>query len=78
KPAKTTKLDDSTSTHDKPISFSEETSGNDKSATLSDNSDKSNVKELGTTESSNNVISDEDPEENTVTINLKDPFASLN
>ncbi len=78
KPAMTTKIDDSPPSDDKPISLSEETSGKDKSATLSDNSGKSNVKELGTTDSSNNVMSDEDSEGKTVSTNLSDPFASLN
>ena len=78
KPAMTTKLDDSPSTDDKPISLSEETSGKDKSATLSDNSGKSNVKELGTADSTSNVMSDEDSEGKTVSTNLSDPFASLN
>ena len=78
KPAMTTKLDDSPPSDDKPISLSEETSGKDKSATLSDNSGKSNVKELGTTDSSNNVMSDEDSEGKIVSTNLRDPFASLN
>jgi len=79
KPAMTTKVDDdSPPSDDKPISLSEETSGKDKSATLSDNSGKSNVKELGTTHSSNNVMSDEDSEGKTVSTNLSDPFASLN
>ena len=76
KPAMTTKLDDSPPSDDKPISSSEETSVKDKSATLSDSSGKSNVKELGTTDSSSNVMSDEESEGKTV--NLSDPFASLN
>ena len=78
KPAVTTKLDDSPSADDKPVSSSEETSGKDKSATLSDNSGKSNVKELGTVDSSNNIMSDEDSEGKIVSTNLKDPFAPLN
>ena len=78
KPAMTTKVDDSPSTDDKPISLSEETSGKDKSATLSDNSGKSIDKELGTTDSSSNVMSDEDSEGKTISTNLSDPFASLN
>jgi hypothetical protein len=79
KPAMTTKVDDSPpADDDKPISFSEETSGKDNSATLSDNSGKSNAKELGTTDSSSNVMSDEDSEGKTVSTNLSDPFASLN
>ena len=78
KPAVTIKLDDSSHSDDKPISSSEETSGKDKSATLSDNSGKSNVKELGTVDSSNNIMSDEDSEGKIVSTNLKDPFASLN
>jgi hypothetical protein len=79
KPAMTTKVDDSPSTDDKPkpISLSKETGDEDKSATLSDNSGKSNVKELGTTDSSK-VMSDEDSEGKTVSTNLSDPFASLN
>ena len=79
KPAMTTKVDDSPPTDDKPkpISLSEETSDEDKSATLSDNSGKSNAKELGTTDSSSNVMSDEDSEGKTVSTNLSDPFASL-
>jgi hypothetical protein len=79
KPA-VTKVDDSPSKDDKPkpISLSEETSGKDKSATLNDNSGKSNVKELGTTDSNNNVKSDEDSKGKTVSTNLSDPFASLN
>jgi len=79
KPAMTTKVDDSPPTDDKPkpISLSEETSDEDKSATLSDNSGKSNAKELGTTDSSSNVKSDEDSEGKTVSTNLSDPFASL-
>ena len=80
KPAMTTKVDDSPPTDDKPkpISLSEDTSDEDKSATLSDNSGKSNVKELRTTDSSSNVMSDEDTEGKTVSTNLSDPFASLN
>jgi hypothetical protein len=78
KPAVTTKLDDSPPSDDKPISLSEDTSGKDKAATLSDNSGNSNVKELGTTGSSNNDLSDEDSEGKTISTNLKDPFASLN
>jgi hypothetical protein len=78
KPAVTTKLDDSPPSDDKPVSSSEETSGKDKSATLSDNSGKSNVKELGTVDSSNNIMSDEDSEGKIVSTNLKDPFASVN
>ncbi len=78
KPAVTTKLDDSPPSDDKPVSSSEETNGKDKSATLSDNSGKSNVKELGTVDSSNNIMSDEDSEGKIVSTNLKDPFASVN
>ncbi len=78
KPAVTTKINDSPPADDKPISLSEETSGKDKSATLSGNAGKSNVKELGTVDSSNNVMSDEDSEGKTVSTNLRDPFASLN
>jgi hypothetical protein len=77
KPATTTKLDDSPSTDDKPISFSKETSDNDKSSTLSDNSGKSNVKELEIPDSSK-VMSDEASEGKKVNTNLRDPFASLN
>jgi hypothetical protein len=79
KPAMTTKVDDSPSTDDKPkpISLSKETGDEDKPATFSDNSGKSNVKELGTTDSSK-VMSDEDSEGETVSTNLSDPFASLN
>jgi hypothetical protein len=79
KPAMTTKVDDSPSTDDKPkpISLSKETGDEDKPATLSDNSGKSHVKELGTTDSSK-VMSDEDSEGKTVSTNLSDPFASLN
>jgi hypothetical protein len=76
KPAMTTKVDDSPPKDDKAISLSEETSDEVKSATLNDNSDKSNVKELGTKDNSNNVMSDEDSGE-TVSTNLSDPFASL-
>jgi hypothetical protein len=57
--------------------LSKETGDEDKPATLSDNSGKSNVKELGTTDSSK-VMSDEDSEGETVSTNLSDPFASLN
>jgi hypothetical protein len=80
KPAMTTKVDDSPPADDKPkpISSSEETSDDDRSATLSDNSGKSNVKELGTTDSSSNVMSDEESEGKIVSTNLNDPFASLN
>jgi hypothetical protein len=79
KPAMTTKLDDNPSADDdKPISLSEETSGKDNSATLSDNSGKSNAKELGTTDSTSNVMSDEDSGGKTVGTNLNDPFAPLN
>jgi hypothetical protein len=78
KPAMTTKLDDSPPADDKPISLSEEISGKDKSATLSDNAGKSNVKELGTEISSNNVVSNENSEERTDNTNLRDPFSSLN
>jgi hypothetical protein len=47
-------------------------------STLSDNNTgKSNVKELGTT-SSNNDLRNEDSEAKTVNTNLNDPFASLN
>ena len=78
KPAVTTKLDDSPPSDDKQVVLSEETSGKDKSATLSDNSGKSKVKELGTADSSNNFVSDEDSKEKTFSTNLSDPFASLN
>ena len=78
KPAVTTKLDDSPPADDKPLLLSEETSGKEKSATLSDNSGKSNVKELGTSDSSNDDLSDEDSEGETVGTNLRDPFAPLN
>ena len=77
KPAMTIKVDDSPSTDDKPITLSEETSGKDKSATLNDNSSKSHVKEVGTTDSGSNVMNDEDSGK-TVSTYLKDPFASLN
>jgi hypothetical protein len=79
KPATTTTLDGSppTPTDDKTISLSEETSDKQKSATLSDNAGKSNVKELGRVDSSNDVKSDEDSEGKTVSTNLEDPFASL-
>jgi hypothetical protein len=76
KPA-VTNLDDSPSTDDKPLSLGEEISDKDKASTLSDNTGKSNVKELGTTDS-NNDLSDEDSEGMTVNTNLYDPFASLN
>ena len=79
KPAMTTKVDDSPPSEDKQISLSEETSGKDKSATLSDTSGRSNAKELGTTDSSSsNVMSDEDSEGKIVSTNLRDPFAPLN
>jgi len=78
KPAVTTKLDDIPPADDKPISFSEETSGKDNSATLNDNSGKSNVKEIGTVDSRNNFMSVEDSEGKTVSTKLNDPFASLN
>jgi hypothetical protein len=80
KPAVTTKLDDSPPADDKPITLSKETSDKDTSATLSDNAGKSNVKELGTTDSRNVVSdeSDEEPEGKTVSTNLRDPFAPLN
>ncbi len=78
KPAVTTKLDDSPPADDKTISLSEERSGKHISATLSDNAGKSNVKELGTVDGSNNDLSDEDSEGKTVNTNLRDPFASLN
>ena len=79
KPAMTTtKADNSPPKDDKPISLSEETSGKDKSVTLNDNPGKTNVKELGTTDGSNNVMSDEDSEGKTVSTSLTDPFASLN
>ncbi|MDW0154819.1 MAG: hypothetical protein QOK83_00460, partial [Nitrososphaeraceae archaeon] len=79
KPAMTTKVDDSPASEDKPISLNEETSGKDKSATLSDTSGRSNAKELGTTDSSSsNVMSDEDSEGKIVSTNLRDPFAPLN
>ena len=78
KPAVTTKLDDSPPSDDKQVVLSEETSGKDKSATLSDNSGKSEVKELGTTDTSSNVMSDDDSKGKTVSTNLGDPFASLN
>ena len=77
KPAVTTKLDDSPPSDDKPISLSEDTSDEDRPATLSDNSGKSNVKELGTVDSSNSVMSDEESEGKIVSTNLNDPFASL-
>jgi len=72
------KVDDSPPSDDKPISLSEETSGKGKSGTLSDNSGKSNVKELGTTDTSSNVMSDDDSIEKTVSTSPSDPFASLN
>jgi hypothetical protein len=78
KPAMTTKLDDSPPKDNKPISLSEETSGKDKSATSNDNSGKSNVKEIGTMDRSNDDLSDEDSERKAVSTNLRDPFASLN
>jgi hypothetical protein len=76
KPAVTTKHDDSPPADDK-LSLREETSGKDKSATLNDNSGKSNVEELGT-EISSNVVSNENSEERTDNTNLRDPFTSLN
>jgi hypothetical protein len=72
-----TNLDDSAPKDDKPLSLSQETSDKDKAPTLSDNTGKSNVKELGTT-GSNNDLSDEDSEGRTINTNLYDPFASLN
>jgi hypothetical protein len=55
----------------------EETSDSkDKSATLNDNTGKSNVN-LGNT-GNNNDLSDEDSEAKKINTNLKDPFASLN
>jgi hypothetical protein len=78
KPAMTTKVDDSPPAEDKPISLSEERSEKDKSVTLNDNPGKSNVKQLGTTDGSSNVMSDDDSEGKTVSTSLSDPFASLN
>jgi hypothetical protein len=77
KPAVTNLDDDSPSTDDKPLSLSQETSDKDRASTLNDNTGKSNVKELGTTDS-NNDLSEEDSEGRTINTNLYDPFASLN
>jgi hypothetical protein len=77
KPAVTTNLDQSPPKDDKPLSLSEETSDKDKASTLGDNAGKSNVKELGTT-ASNNDLNDEYSEGRTVNTNLMDPFAPLN
>ena len=77
KPAVSNLDDDSPPTDDKPLSLSQETSDKDKASTLNDNTGKSNVKELGTTDS-NNDLSEEDSEGRTINTNLYDPFASLN
>jgi hypothetical protein len=83
KPAVTAKLGDNPSTDGKPVLLNQQnvdSSNKEKSASfeITDNTGRSNTKELGTTDNNNHIKNEvSDFEGETINTNLRDPFASL-